>query len=238
MQDTKVEDRIAGLDWDLIGQGLDKQGWATIPPLLDTGECDELASLYGQDARFRSTVNMARHNFGEGEYKYFADPLPPLVQSLRECFYPRLAVTANRWASWLNASGDFPGTLDEFLALCQQHGQPKPTPLLLHYRASGFNCLHQDLYGDIAFPLQVVFALSDKDRDYTGGELLLVEQRPRAQSRGSVVTLEKGAGLIFTTRHHPIKGSRGYYRGTMRHGVSPVHSGERMTLGIIFHNAA
>jgi hypothetical protein len=195
-------------------------------------------ALYGDAARFRRRIEMARHGYGEGDYQYFAHPLPPLVQALREAIYPHLAATANRWAAALGLAERFPDQLEEFLSRCHAQGQTRPTPLVLHYRAGGYNCLHQDLYGAVAFPLQVVFMLSRRDRDYTGGELLLVEQRPRAQSRGEVVTLEQGAGLILTTRHRPVKGSRGYYRANVRHGVSRLHSGERYTLGIIFHDAA
>jgi uncharacterized protein len=211
---------------------------ATTPPLLDPDECARLVALCDDAARFRRRINMARHGYGEGDYQYFASPLPSTVQELREAFYPHLAATANRWAAVLGLAERFPDRLEEFLDLCHDRGQTRPTPLLLHYRAGGYNCLHQDLYGAVAFPLQVVFMLSRLDRDYTGGELLLVEQRPRAQSRGEAVTLEQGAGLILTTRHRPVKRSRGYYRANVRHGVSRIHAGERYTLGIIFHDAA
>ena len=181
---------------------------------------------------------MARYRFGLGEYKYFAEPLPPLVAALRAEAYPRLAPIANRWDSALGGRGKaYPEDLERFLAVCAEHGQTKPTPLLLQYGPGGYNCLHQDLYGALAFPLQLTCVLSQRGTDYTGGESLLVEQRPRAQSRGDVIVLEQGEALIFTTRHRPVRGARGCYRATLRHGVSRVLSGRRYSLGVIFHNA-
>ncbi len=233
-----LSERLSAIEWGRVSAQLDAEGAAVLPPVLLPEECIQLTSIYADDTRFRSRIEMARYGFGEGDYKYFANPLPSLVQELRQSFYPHLAQTANRWAGYLNAPERFPMALDEFLAFCHAHGQIRPTPLLLHYQEGGYNCLHQDLYGAIAFPLQVVFMLSRRNGEYEGGELLLVEQRPRAQSRGRAIALDQGAGLIFTTRYHPIRGSRGYYRGTMRHGVSPVLSGERYTLGIIFHDAS
>ncbi len=200
--------------------------------------------LYPQNERFRSRIDMSRFRFGVGEYKYFAAPLPPVVQSLREELYARLAPTANRWTDRLrrksevrSQKSEFPPSLDDFLAHCHEAGQKRPTPLLLSYTAGGYNCLHQDIYGNLAFPLQVVFALNRAGEDYQGGEFLLVEQRPRAQSRGHALRIEQGAAIVFATRERPVAGSRGDYRVSMRHGVSTVTSGSRMTLGLIFHDA-
>jgi uncharacterized protein len=231
-----IADRIAQLDWPSIASSLDGYGYAVTPSLLTAGECSELTHLYGDDARFRSHVDMARYNFGSGEYKYFDRPLPPLIEELRGGLYPRLEPVANRWAEHL---GDtiFPSDLNAFLDLCAKHGQTRPTPLLLRYRAGDYNCLHQDLYGEVAFPIQLTFALSRLGRDYTGGEFLLLEQRPRAQSRGQAITLQLGEAVIFATRYRPVQGARGFYRVNMRHGVSRLLSGERCTLGVIFHDA-
>jgi uncharacterized protein len=232
-------DRLGVLDWAALAASLDEQGFARLPPLLTAKECESLTKLYADDSRFRSRIEMERFRFGAGEYKYFAAPLPPLVQSLREQLYERLAPVANRWAARLNprAKREYPDTLDAYLRKCHAAGQTRPTPLLLSYRQGGYNCLHQDIYGDMAFPLQVVFMLSRRDADYTGGEFLLVEQRPRAQSRGHALTIDQGAGGIFATRERPVEGTRGSYRVAMRHGVSTVTSGARMTLGVIFHDA-
>jgi len=239
-----IGDRLAAIDWRGVDSSLDSQGFAHLPVVLDPTECQTLAGLYPQDARFRSRIDMSRFRFGVGEYKYFAAPLPPLVQSLREGLYARLAPTANRWRDRLrrksevrSQKSEFPPTLDDFLARCHDAGQTRPTPLLLSYAAGGYNCLHQDIYGDLAFPLQAVFALSSEGTGYEGGEFLLVEQRPRAQSRGHAVRIAQGAGLIFATRERPAAGARGDYRVTMRHGVSTVTAGLRMTLGVIFHDA-
>jgi hypothetical protein len=236
-------DRLASLDWAGLEASLEAQGFAALPTVLDPDECASLARLYPQDARFRSRIDMSRFRFGVGEYKYFASPLPPSVQSLREDLYARLAPIANRWSQRLRKSEvrslkyEYPSTLDPFLARCHERGQNRPTPLLLSYGAGGYNCLHQDIYGDVAFPLQAVFALTRADADYQGGEFLLVEQRPRAQSRGHALRIEQGAGIIFATRERPVAGGRGDYRVMMRHGVSTVTSGARMTLGVIFHDA-
>jgi uncharacterized protein len=232
-------DALTALNWRAVEASLDNQGFARLPPILTTRECESLASLYDDDSRFRSRIEMERFRFGAGEYKYFAAPLPPIVQALREQLYERLAATANRWAARLKAgeTPEYPATLDAFLRKCHKAGQTRPTPLLLSYREGGYNCLHQDIYGDLAFPLQVVFMLSRRDVDYAGGEFLLVEQRPRAQSRGHALAIDQGAGVIFATRERPQKGTRGSYRVAMRHGVSTVTSGARMTLGIIFHDA-
>ncbi|MDQ6853923.1 MAG: 2OG-Fe(II) oxygenase [Actinomycetota bacterium] len=227
---------LARLDWPAIGEQLDRFGYALTPPLLDGGQCDELIGLFDVDERFRSTVVMSRHAFGEGTYRYFAEPLPQIVQQLRVDLYPPLAAIANRWAEQL---GDptFPDSLDELLAVCARAGQHKPTPLLLSYEEGGYNCLHQDVYGDVTFPLQLTVMLSTPGVDFTGGENVFVEQRPRAQSRPAVANLERGQGVIFATRHRPVPGARGFKRVAMRHGVSTVHSGRRSALGIIFHNA-
>jgi hypothetical protein len=204
---------------------------------LNGDECGQLSALYSEDTRFRSRIEMERFRFGVGEYKYFGAPLPPLIQVLRERLYEHLAPVASRWAAALGRSGDFPPRLDGFLGRCHRAGQRRPTPLLLSYSSGGYNCLHQDVYGELTFPLQVVFLLSKPQTDFTGGELLLIEQRPRAQSRGHAVTLGQGDGVVFATRERPVSGSRGAYRVNMRHGVSTVTSGTRMTLGIIFHDA-
>ncbi len=235
---TSIADRIAACDWPALQQALDAEGYAVLPPLLAPAECADLIAGYDEPGRFRSRVEMARHRFGEGEYKYFANPLPELVQELRERLYPHLAPVANRWSERLGAEQRFPAELTAFLDRCHAAGQRKPTPLQLRYEAGGYNCLHQDIYGAVAFPLQAVFMLARRETDYRGGEFLLVEQRPRAQSRGQVITLERGAGLIFTTRARPVAGSRGWYRANVRHGVSRVAEGVRVTLGIIFHDAA
>ncbi|HEV8716752.1 MAG TPA: 2OG-Fe(II) oxygenase [Candidatus Binatia bacterium] len=236
MRET-VKERIADLDWQAIEQSLWERGYAKTPPVLTLDECAELIRLYPDNAKFRSRIDMARHRFGVGEYKYFADPLPPLVQALRTHAYPPLATIANRWMKALRLPQRFPADLPEFLAHCRKHGQTKPTPLLLYYEAEGYNCLHQDLYGEVAFPLQLACFLSRRNHDYTGGEFLLVEQRPRAQSRGEAITPEQGEIIIFTTRYRPAAGVRGYHRVQMRHGVSRITSGSRYTLGVIFHNA-
>jgi hypothetical protein len=229
--------RVTALPWEAIGTELDARGFATTGPLLDAAECAQLAAVYGEERRFRSRVDMARYRFGLGEYKYFAAPLPEPVAALREGLYPHLAPVANRWMERLGAPERYPATLAGLGRLCARHGQSKPTPLLLHYTAGGYNCLHQDLYGAVAFPLQATVLLSDPATDFTGGEFLLVEQRPRAQSAGHVVPLRQGEGVIFATRHRPARGARGWYRAQLRHGVSEVRSGERYTLGVIFHDA-
>ena len=229
--------RLSQLDWPAIEESLWTQGYAVTPPLLTPQECATLAGLYARTARFRKRVNMAQHRFGLGEYQYFANPLPRLVTRLRTQAYPPLARIANRWMAALKQPEPFPPTLARFLSRCREHGQTKPTPLLLYYEQGGYNCLHQDLYGPIAFPLQMTVCLSRPQTDYTGGEFLLVEQRPRAQSRGIALTPQQGQAMIFATRYRPARGARGYYRLTVRHGLSTVTSGQRYTLGIIFHNA-
>ena len=233
----RLAERIAALDWTSLQQTLDEQGFATLPSILEPDQCEDIIAAYSDDALFRSTLEMARYRFGIGQYRYYQAPLPPLLQQLREGFYPELAKAANRWLGLLGKEAIYPATLSDFLDHCHQNGQSRPTPLLLNYEAGGYNCLHQDLYGEVYFPFQVVFVLSQKEIDYTGGEFLLLEQRPRAQSRGHVITLAQGAGLIFPTNHRPVAGARGYYRATLRHGVSTITAGNRYSLGIIFHDA-
>ena len=209
-----------------------------LPDLLSPGECRALAELYDDRDAFRSRVVMARHGFGQGEYKYLAYKLPPAVEALRQLLYPLVAPVANRWRRQLGLAADFPDTLDRYLARCHAAGQTRPTPLILKYGPGDYNCLHQDLYGELVFPLQATVLLSRPGEDFAGGEFLLVEQRPRRQSKGEVVALRQGDAVIFPVHHRPVAGSRGYYRVTMRHGVSRVRSGSRFTLGIIFHDAA
>jgi hypothetical protein len=232
-----IQDRLDELDWKAIEASLWQRGYAKSDPLLTVKDCDALVALYVKGELFRSRIDMKRFRFGDGEYKYFTYPLPPLVQTLRETIYPRLAVIANAWAKALGQPDSFPPSHDKLLTLCRRNGQTKPTPLLLRYGAGDYNCLHQDIYGAVAFPLQLTIFLSRPGRDFSGGEFLLVEQRPRAQSRGEVLAPEQGEIVIFANRHRPIQGSRGYYRVTMRHGVSTVRSGSRFTLGVIFHDA-
>ncbi len=233
-----IEARLGRLDWAAIEQSLWTWGYARTPAVLTPEECRELIALYADDSRFRSRVDMARHAFGVGDYKYFAAPLPPLVQALRAHAYPPLAAVANRWEAALGSDRRYPLALDGLLAECARAGQTRPTPLLLHYEAGGYNCLHQDLYGAVAFPLQITCFLSRPGLDYEGGEFLLVEQRPRSQSRCEAIRTEQGEMVIFATRHRPAPGARGHVRTAMRHGVSRVRAGVRYTLGIIFHDAA
>lgn len=228
---------MISIDEPAIAEALNRDGFATVK-LLDEAACRALVGLYDDDARFRSRVVMQRHNFGRGEYKYLAYPLPEPVAGLRAALYPVLARVANAWRRALGETAHFPTTLDAYLAQCHAAGQTRPTPLLLRYVAGDYNCLHQDLYGELVFPLQLTVLLSDPGRDFTGGEFVLVEQRPRAQSRAEVVPLSQGEAVIFPVHHRPVQGTRGYYRGTMRHGVSRVRTGLRQTLGIIFHDAA
>jgi len=226
------------LDWAALANSLDARGYAVSErPVLTPAQCGELIAFYDDDRRFRSRIDMARYRFGEGEYKYFANPLPPVVSRLRRELYPPLAAVANRWMQALGEEDRYPATLDLFLARCARAGQTRPTPLLLRYGPGGYNCLHQDVYGDVAFPLQAVVFLSEPGVDYEGGEFLLVEQRPRAQSMGDIVPARRGSVAFFTTRIRPVRGARGYYRVQMRHGVTRVRRGQRCTLGIIFHDA-
>jgi len=223
--------------WEAIADELDERGYALTGPLLTAADCERLVRVYDDKRAFRSRIVMERHNFGRGEYQYFADPLPPLVQKLREKFYPDLAKIGNRWAERLKQDYRYPETLEAFLETCRDTKQIQPTPLMLRYKAGDFNCLHQDLYGEIAFPLQAACVLSQHGRDYTGGEFLLTEQRPRMQTRGEAVTIDQGEFIVFANRWRPVAGTRGDYRVNMRHGVSRLRSGERYTLGLIFHNA-
>jgi hypothetical protein len=225
-------------DWTRIAGELDEQGWAVLPGLITDTACDGMAALYDRDGIFRSTVVMARHGFGRGEYRYFSYPLPAAVADLRTALYPRLAPIANRWHERMGLETRFPDTHAEFITRCHAAGQTRPTPLLLRYGPGDYNCLHQDLYGAEVFPLQVAVLLSEPERDFTGGEFVLTEQRPRMQSRPMVVPLRKGDGLVFAVSQRPMKGTRGDYRVTMRHGVSKLNTGQRHTLGIIFHDAA
>ena len=233
----KIDERVSELQWTGVQTGLWNSGYGLLGTMLSRTECEQLRSLYEAADLFRSTVDMARYRFGRGEYKYFAYPLPDLVTELREALYGHLVDAANEWMAALSLEGDFPRSYGSFLERCHAQGQTRPTPLLLHYVTGDFNCLHQDLYGDIVFPFQVVFCLSDPDREFTGGELLLVEQQPRAQSLGHAIHLKQGEAVVITTRYRPAKGTRGFYRTNLRHGVSPISSGERFTLGIIFHDA-
>jgi uncharacterized protein len=224
-------------DWNAIEHELDSFGCARLPSLLTPDQCGEVAKFYADDNAFRSRVVMARHGFGKGEYKYFRDPLPAIVSKLRTNLYPGLARIANRWNEKMNVSVLYPEHLEEFLQRCHAAGQDKPTPLLLHYREGDYNCLHQDLYGEHVFPIQIAILLSQPERDFTGGEFVLTEQRPRMQSRVEVVPLRQGDAVAFAVHHRPVQGTRGTYRVNMRHGVSCLRSGERYTLGIIFHDA-
>jgi uncharacterized protein len=227
----------AAIAWDSVLGDLDVAGHAVVPGLLDAEQCAAVARLYQDPAAFRSHIVMQRHGFGQGEYRYFAYPLPDLVAHLRETAYPPLARLANAWNKHLGTAGDYPPTLEEFTAQCHARGQTRPTPLLLSYGPGDYNRLHQDLYGDLYFPIQMVVLLSEPGRDFTGGEFVLTELKPRMQSRVDVVPLRQGDACLFAVNHHPAKGVRGYYRAGMRHGVSQVRSGHRMTLGVIFHDA-
>ncbi len=229
--------RIERADWPGLLEALDAQGFAVLLAVLDPAACRELAGLYDNDEAFRSRVVMARHNFGRGEYKYLRYPLPPAVADLREALYPRLAPLANSWHERLRLEPRFPATLKAYLDRCHAAGQERPTPLILKYEAGDYNCLHQDLYGDLVFPLQATVLLSAPGRDFAGGEFMLVEQRPRMQSKGEVVPLGQGDMVVFAVNHRPATGARGVYRVTMRHGVSRLRSGRRFTLGVIFHDA-
>ena len=232
-----IADRVRSLAWSEIEASLWEFGYARISELLTADECAGLIALYNDDLHFRSRIDMARYRFGVGDYKYFDYPLPAVVQQLRLNTYPPLAGIANRWMEATGSDERFAPSLEEFHERCRALGQTKPTPLLLHYEAGGYNCLHQDLYGELAFPLQLVCFLSRPNADYAGGEFLLLEQRPRAQSVGEAVLPNQGEAIVFTTRYRPVKGSRGYYRVNMKHGVSRVKSGTRYTLGVIFHEA-
>ncbi len=230
--------QIDAQEWQAAAAALDARGYAVIENLVPADRCASMAATYGRDELFRNRVVMARHNFGRGEYKYFSYPLPDAVSALREAIYPPLADIANRWHAAMGMEGRFSADHGEFLKTCHIAGQTKPTPLMLKYGADDYNCLHQDRYGDIVFPLQMTVLLSDPNRDFTGGEFVLTEQRPRMQSRAEVVPLRQGDAVIFAVNQRPVQGSRGFYRVKLRHGVSRVRSGSRYTLGIILHDAA
>lgn len=233
----KTDARISDLPWSQIAQNIQQSGWAITRPLLTSTERGDLIAAYNDDARFRSTVVMARHGFGLGEYRYFTYPLPPLVQRFRQELYEQLVPIANSWRQALGIGAPFPERHRDYIARCHAAGQLRPTPLLLRYGPGDYNCLHQDLYGELAFPLQAAFLLSQPEKDFTGGEFVLTEQRPRMQSRAQVVPLGAGEAVIFAVSQRPVQGTRGTYRVTMRHGVSALRSGNRHTLGIIFHDA-
>ena len=230
-------DRVAGYDWSRVADELGSHGAAILENLLTPQECRDIAALYPDDSRFRSHIVMARHGFGKGEYKYFAYPLPEPIGPLRAALYPRLAPIANHWNERMGVSLRYPAEHEEFLKLCHEAGQLRPTPLLLQYGPGDYNCLHQDLYGELAFPLQVAILLSEPGEDFTGGEFVLTEQRPRMQTRAEVVPLRQGDAVAFAVHHRPVQGTRGAYRVNLRHGVSRLRSGRRHTLGVIFHDA-
>ncbi|MEA2927925.1 MAG: uncharacterized protein QOG38_353 [Hyphomicrobiales bacterium] len=235
--EPEISERVATLDWTSLGESLDAYGCAATGPLLSPDDCAALAVRYKADDQFRGRVIMARHGFGRGEYKYFAYPLPDPVAELRRALYPPLADIANRWNGAMGIAQRFPADHAAYLKRCHAAGQTRPTPLLLQYGPGDYNCLHQDVYGENVFPLQVAFLLSAPGKDFDGGEFVLTEQRPRMQSRAEVVPLRQGEGVIFPVHHRPVQGTRGIYRVNMRHGVSRLRSGKRHTLGIIFHDA-
>lgn len=232
-----VTDRIGEIDWGAVSAGLDETGVADAGPLLTARECRSLAARFGDDALFRATVDMARHRYGRGRYRYFDHPLPALVTDLRAALWPHLLSIAREWAERRSRPAPWPDAFEEWLATCHAAGQRRPTPLLFEYREGDWNALHQDLYGELVFPLQVVIGLDRAGLDYTGGELVVVGQRPRAQSRATTVTLDRGHAVVFATREHPVRTARGWANGPTRHGVSTVRSGRRRTLGLIFHDA-
>ncbi len=234
---VETTDRTSQCDWSYIDRTLNERGYAVMHSMLTTEECSSLAACYGADEFFRSRVVMARQGYGRGEYKYFCSPLPELVAALRESLYPQLSGIANRWNDAMGIAVRYPDDLKDFLDRCHKAGQTKPTPLLLQYGEGDYNCLHQDLYGEHVFPLQAAFLLSVPERDFTGGEFVLTEQRPRMQSRVEVVPLGQGDGVIFAVHQRPVRGARGVYRVKLRHGVSRLRSGHRTMLGIIFHDA-
>ena len=231
-------DRVEAIDWTTLSAALDADGFAVIPKLLDRETCRAVTAVYPDDSKFRSHIHMARHGFGRGEYKYFSYPLPDPIASLRTALYPNLATIANRWNEALGDPKRFPADHAAFLKRCHGAGQKRPTPLLLQYVPGDYNCLHQDLYGEHVFPLQVAILLSEPGEDFSGGEFVITEQRPRMQSRASVVPLSRGDAVVFAVHHRPVQGTRGVYRVNLRHGVSVLRSGRRHTLGIIFHDAA
>ncbi len=228
---------INELAWPKIAASLNDKGFALVPGVISKQDCATLISLYPKQELYRNVINMQRYRFGQGEYKYFSYPLPELVRQLREQFYNPLASVANQWATLLESETTYPQNHHEFISFCHEHKQIRPTPLILHYQTGGFNALHQDLYGEIYFPFQVVFVLSQHGVDYDGGHLVMTEQLPRAQSKANVITPNQGDALIFTTNFRPVKGTRGYYKSKMKHGVSELKSGERYAMGVIFHDA-
>lgn len=238
LEAQSIQERIDALDWKAASDSLSQRGYAVTAPILSPEECTSLVAMYCADSHFRSRIVMERYRFGVGDYKYFDNPLPEIVGSLRTAAYPHLANVANEWAENLGENSPrLPEEHAVFLKICHKAGQTKPTPLLLHYETGGYNCLHQDIYGEVAFPLQMVFLLGQPGLDWEGGEFLLVEQQPRAQSKAEVVHGDQGQAIIFTTRYRPVRGTRGYYRVNMKHGVSRLYRGTRYTLGIIFHDA-
>jgi hypothetical protein len=235
--DLSGTERVGRYDWSALASALDERGCAVLEKFLSPTECDEIAALYRREELFRSHVDMARHGFGKGEYRYFKYPLPAPVSDVRRALYPRLVPIARAWNERLKGDTLYPEDHAEFLKTCHAAGQRRPTPLLLRYGPGDFNCLHQDLYGDLAFPVQVAILLSEPGRDFTGGEFVLTEQRPRMQSRAEIVALAQGDAVAFAVHNRPVHGARGFYRVTLRHGVSRIRSGERTTMGIIFHDA-
>jgi hypothetical protein len=235
--ETSVDRRIDAYDWNAIGNDLDGFGCAVFPKLLSPGECDDIAALYPREEHFRSHIHMARHGFGKGEYRYFKYPLPARVGELRTALYAHAVTFANAWNERMNIGTRYPKAHADYLKICHKAGQTRPTPLLLQYAAGDFNCLHQDIYGDLAFPLQITVLLSAPGRDFAGGEFVLTEQRPRMQSRVEVVPLAQGDAVLFAVHNRPVQGTKGPYRVNLRHGVSRLRSGRRHTLGIIFHDA-
>ncbi len=233
----EIEKRIGLLDWDNISGEMNQKGYAGAARILTEEECDQLIGHYNNETLYRKTINMERYRYGLGEYKYYQYPLPAIVQELRESVYPKLAPIANSWMRVLNIDTSFPESLEELLEHCHTHHQTRPTPLILQYVKGGYNTLHQDLYGNVYFPMQLVLFLNEPGKDYQGGEFVLIEQRPRAQSKAIVLKPRKGDMLVFTTNFRPVKGSKGYYRVNMKHGVSEITAGNRHTLGIIFHDA-
>lgn len=233
-----IPERLSALAWSKILEQLDNHGFVVIQSLLSPAACGQISALYPEAARFRKQIVMAQHQYGQGEYQYFAYPLPAIAQTLRESLYPQLVPLANRWHQAMEMPTVFPHQLSEFLAVCHQAGQTRPTPLLLKYAAGDFNCLHQDLYGDCLFPMQAAILLSKPGQDFTGGEFVLTEQKPRAQARVRVLNLYAGDMVIFAVNQRPVKGARGVHRVVMKHGVSPLHAGHRYCLGVIFHDAA
>jgi uncharacterized protein len=238
MSAAETIDRADAIPWDAVSSALDAEGWALVPQLLSAAECDQVSGLYDSGQGFRSQVNMARHGFGRGEYRYFSYPLPPLVYELRSSIYPRLTPLANRWHERMGKAVRFPAEHAAFIERCHQAGQTRPTPLLLKYGPEDYNCLHQDLYGEHVFPLQLAALLSQPCQDFEGGEFVLTEQRPRMQTRVAVAPLKKGDAVIFAVNSRPVAGVRGDYQVKMRHGVSRLRAGQRHTLGVIFHDAA